>query len=248
MLSELTSMMKNKRTSLLIAGGLALVSIAPSAAASCLTASPVSIERKSASLAGTITQASKIYGVDKALIQAVIAVESCFQQRAVSPAGAQGLMQLMPATAERFGVTDSFNAKQNIYAGARYLQWLTKRFNGNLRYALAGYNAGEGRVDQYNGIPPYRETQKYVVNVLAIYNRLAPGKSNYRNDTIANGTVYFPYAPLPKKPKAAAVKVSGSRNNYRKVIVPPKPQALTAKPGRQGLAYMKDQAPHLFKK
>jgi hypothetical protein len=156
-------------------------------------------------------------------------------------------MQLMPATADRFGVTDSFNAKQNIFAGARYLQWLTKRFNGNLRYALAGYNAGEGRVDQYNGVPPYRETQKYVVNVLAIYNRLAPGKSVYRSNTIANGTVYFPYAPLPK-PKAKSEKVAASRNTYRKVATPPKPKALTEKPGRQGLAYMKEHAPHLFKR
>lgn len=245
-------MKKNKRTSLLLAGGLTLVSlgIAPSAIASCLSAGPVSIERKSANHAGIILQASKAYNVDKALIQAVIAVESCFQQKAVSPAGAQGLMQLMPATAERFGVTDSFNAKQNIFAGTRYLQWLTKRFNGNLRYALAGYNAGEGRVDQYNGVPPYRETQKYVVSVLAIYNRLAPGKSAYRSKTIANGTVYFPYAPLPK-PNAKSVKVAGSRNTYRKVVspvAPPKPKALTAKPGRQGLAYMKEQAPHLFKR
>ena len=193
-MTGLTEMIKKTHSSLLINSTITVLAltVAPSAFASCLSASPVSIERKSASHAGTILQASKTYCVDKELIQAVIAVESCFQQRAVSPAGAQGLMQLMPATADRFGVTDSFNAKQNIFAGARYLQWLTKRFNGNLRFALAGYNAGEGRVDQYNGVPPYRETQKYVVNVLAIYNRLAPGKSTYRSNTIANGTVYFP--------------------------------------------------------
>ena len=239
-------MIKHTHQKLFLLGTITLasLSIAPSAMASCLSAGPVSIERKAASIAATISQASKAYNVDKALIQAVIAVESCFQQRAVSPAGAQGFMQLMPATADRFGVSDSFNAKQNIFAGTRYLQWLTKRFNGNLRHALAGYNAGEGRVDQYGGVPPYRETQKYVVNVLAIYNRLAPGKSTYRSNTIANGSVYFPYAPLPKA-NGSAVKVVGS--TYKRVVVPPKPKALTAKPGRQGLAYMKEQAPHLFK-
>ena len=242
-------MIKHAPKKLLLVGAITLASfsIAPSAVASCLSAGPVSIERKAASVASTIIQASKVYNVDKALIQAVIAVESCFQQRAVSPAGAQGFMQLMPATADRFGVSDSFNAKQNIYAGTRYLQWLIKRFNGNLRYALAGYNAGEGRVDQYNGVPPYRETQKYVVNVLAIYNRLAPGKSTYRSNTIANGSVYFPYAPLPKA-KSKTTNTIANRANYQAVVVPPKPKALTAKPGRQGLAYMKEQAPHLFKK
>ena len=231
----------------LLSAGFIFVTLGASANASagCLNASPISIERKSAVHAGAILQASKVYSVDKELIKAVIAVESCFQQRAVSPAGAEGLMQLMPATAERFGVSDSFDAKQNIFAGARYLQWLTKRFNGNLRYALAGYNAGEGRVDQYGGVPPFRETQKYVINVLAIYNRLAPGKYVHRSNTIANGTVYFPYAPLPKtKP----VKVVAQRRFYKKAVVPTQPKALTKKPGRQGLEYMKKQAPHLFSK
>ena len=128
-------MKKINRSSLFFSSSLVLagISLAPSAIASCLSASPLSIERKSVSHAAIIDQASKTYGVDKALIQSVIAVESCFQQRAVSHAGAQGLMQLMPATAERFGVTDSFNAKQNIFAGTKYLQWLMKRFNGNIR-------------------------------------------------------------------------------------------------------------------
>lgn len=214
-------------------------------AAGCLTASPISLERKAATHAGIIAQAARQYSIDRELIQAVIAVESCFNQRAVSPAGAQGLMQLMPATADRFGVSDSFNAKQNILAGSRYLQWLLKRFNGNLRYAVAGYNAGEGRIDQYGGIPPFKETQNYVKHVIAIYSRLAPDKAVARSKTIANGTVYFPYAPLKK---------ASDRNNQATTyvnVIPPKPaplKPLTEKPGRQGIEYMRKHAPHLFRK
>lgn len=211
-------------------------------AAGCLTASPVSIERKSAKHAGVIAQAARQYKIDRELIQAVIAVESCFQQRAVSSAGAQGLMQLMPATAERFGVSDSFNARQNILAGSRYLNWLLKRYGGNLRYAVAAYNAGEGRVDQYGGIPPYRETQKYVKNVLAIYLRLAPNKVISPRNTIANGTVYYPYAPLKKD------RVKQPQTTVRVIAKPVPLKPLTAKPGRQGVEYMKKHAPHLFRK
>lgn len=213
-------------------------------AAGCLTASPLSLERKSAAHAGIISQAARQYGIDRELIQAVIAVESCFNQRAVSPAGAQGLMQLMPATAERFGVSDSFNAKQNILAGSRYLQWLLKRFSGNLRYAVAGYNAGEGRIDQYGGIPPFRETQNYVKHVIAIYSRLAPNKAITPSNTIANGTVYFPYAPLKK-----TTNNNQKRQYAARTVVKPAPlKPLTEKPGRQGVEYMRKHAPHLFRK
>lgn len=224
-----------------------LIGITQPSFAGCLTASSVSIERKSASHAVIISQAAKKYSVDRELIQAVIAVESCFQQRAVSPAGAQGLMQLMPATADRFGVSDSFNAKQNILAGTRYLQWLLKRFDGNKRYALAGYNAGEGRVDQYGGVPPYRETQNYVKNVLAIYGRLAPEKAIAPRNTIANGTVYYPYAPL-KKASLSHSKSQSQHHSQGKVLIPVAPKPLTEKPGRQGIEYMRKHAPHLFRK
>jgi hypothetical protein len=121
------------------------------------------------------------YGVDPALVHAVIKQESCYDRKAVSHADAQGLMQLIPATARRFGVVNVFNAKENITGGTKYLAWLLKRFKGNVRFALAGYNAGEGRVDQYKGIPPYRETQNYVVKVMANYRQFkglnrTPGK------------------------------------------------------------------------
>ncbi|MBB4867681.1 hypothetical protein HNP46_006600 [Pseudomonas nitritireducens] len=118
-----------------------------------------------------IEAASIRYGVDRALVRAVIHAESAFQPRAISIAGAQGLMQLMPDTAERFNVSDPFDARQNIRGGVRYLAWLLKRFNGNQTLALASYNAGEMTVDKYNGIPPYSETQTYVARVQSLTER-----------------------------------------------------------------------------
>ena len=112
-----------------------------------------------------ITAAAHEHGVDEAIVRAIIHAESAFNPNALSRVGAQGLMQLMPATARRFGVSDSFNAAQNISGGVKYLAFLLKRFNGNLTLAAAGYNAGEGAVDKYNGVPPYSETQRYVQRV-----------------------------------------------------------------------------------
>lgn len=118
-----------------------------------------------------IEAAAVLYGVDRALVRAVIHAESAFRPNAISIAGAQGLMQLMPATAERFAVNDPFDARQNIRGGVRYLAWLLKRFNGNQRLALAGYNAGEASVVEYNGVPPYAETQTYVTRVQSLTER-----------------------------------------------------------------------------
>ncbi len=112
-----------------------------------------------------ISAAAREHGVDEAIVRAIIHAESAFNPNALSRVGAQGLMQLMPATARRFGVSDAFNATQNISGGVKYLAWLLKRFNGNLTLAAAGYNAGEGAVDKYNGVPPYSETQRYVQRV-----------------------------------------------------------------------------------
>lgn len=118
-----------------------------------------------------IAAASREFGVDEAVIRAIMHAESSYNPMALSHAGAQGLMQLMPATARRFGVSDSFNAGQNIRGGVQYLSWLLKRFNGDLRLAAAGYNAGEGAVDRHGGVPPYRETQRYVERVAVLADR-----------------------------------------------------------------------------
>ena len=118
-----------------------------------------------------IYRAGQAAGVDPRFIHAVIRQESRYKNAAVSHAGAQGLMQLMPATAKRFGCDDPHDAAANIKAGTKYLAWLLKRFDGDVALALAGYNAGEGAVDKYNGVPPYDETQNYVRKIVANYGR-----------------------------------------------------------------------------
>lgn len=110
------------------------------------------------------------YAINERLVQAVITVESNFDPRAVSRAGAQGLMQLMPATATRYNVDDPFDPRANVEGGVRYLKDLLQRYAGDVRWALAAYNAGEGAVARYGGIPPYPETQQYVKRVMALYN------------------------------------------------------------------------------
>ncbi len=109
-----------------------------------------------------IDEAAKHFDVDAALVSAVIKAESDFNPREVSNKGARGLMQLMPSTAERFGVTNSFDPVANVYAGTRYLRWLLQTFDGNADLAVAAYNAGEGNVWKYNGVPPFRETLTYI--------------------------------------------------------------------------------------
>ena len=116
-----------------------------------------------------ILRASVGTQVSPALALAVIAVESAGRGDAVSSAGAQGLMQLIPATAERFGVTDSFDTSQNIRGGIQYLDWLLRHFDNDVVLALAGYNAGEGAVRRNNGVPPFAETRDYVPKVLAAW-------------------------------------------------------------------------------
>jgi soluble lytic murein transglycosylase-like protein len=118
-----------------------------------------------------IRAASRQHGVDEAIVRAIIHAESAFNPNALSRVGAQGLMQLMPATARRFGVGNPFDARQNIEGGVQYLAWLLKRFNGDLRLASAGYNAGEGAVDKYRGVPPYGETRRYVERVAVLAER-----------------------------------------------------------------------------
>lgn len=120
---------------------------------------------------GLIAGAAERYQVDDALIKAVIKAESNFNHRAVSPKGAQGLMQLMPQTASSLQVKDSFEPESNIEGGVRYLRYLLNVYKGHLPLALAAYNAGEKAVARYGGIPPYSETQNYVKRVMENYRR-----------------------------------------------------------------------------
>jgi soluble lytic murein transglycosylase-like protein len=120
---------------------------------------------------GHIRQAAALYQIPEELVRAVIKVESDFDPRAVSPANARGLMQLIPETAERMMVTDIFDPRQNVFGGVRYLRVLANLFNGDLALTIAAYNAGENAVIRHGGIPPYQETQAYVGKVLSYYQK-----------------------------------------------------------------------------
>lgn len=118
-----------------------------------------------------IRQAAALYQIPEPLVRAIIKCESDYDPRAVSPVGAQGLMQMMPETALRMQVRDAFDPRENIFGGTRYLRVLANMFNGDLELTIAGYNAGEGAVIRHAGIPPYEETQGYVARVLTYYRR-----------------------------------------------------------------------------
>ncbi|MEK6199876.1 MAG: lytic transglycosylase domain-containing protein [Psychrobacter sp.] len=144
--------------------------------------------RSSASSSGSrnsydsyIRASAQRHGVDPALMKAMMHTESAFNPNARSPVGAQGLMQLMPATASRFKVSNPWNPADNIEGSAKYIAWLMRRFNNNVEFAVAGYNAGEGNVDKYNGIPPFKETRNYVKSVMSRYHSL------YKNDSGLSG-------------------------------------------------------------
>lgn len=137
---------------------------------------------------GIIAEAAHAHQLDSGLIKAVMHTESGFNPSARSPVGAQGLMQLMPATARRFAVTNAYDPAQNVFGAAKYLKFLLKRFNYNTELALAAYNAGEGNVDKYKGIPPFRETRDYVKRVMSRYQNLYAGPVNASSTMPATST------------------------------------------------------------
>jgi membrane-bound lytic murein transglycosylase B len=158
--------------------GVDLVSSDSSSGTSSLSGSSSSVSGISSTGSDLVTteelnsyfaEASATYGVDEKLLKAVAKAESNFNPSAVSSAGAIGIMQLMPSTAAGLGVSDSFDARENILGGAKYLSQLLAKYNGDTSLALAAYNAGSARVDEYGGIPPFTETQNYVAKVLAYY-------------------------------------------------------------------------------
>lgn len=170
----------------------------------CLGGSYRALSKKSKQHDKAISKYSKKYNVPKALIKAVITAESCFNSKAVSPKGAEGLMQLMPPTARRFGVKDSFNPDSNIRGGTRYLNFLMKHFKQDLLYVIAAYNAGEGAVKKHKGVPPYKETRNYVSKVAALYKLYGRGNGELTLASVASlsnarlmRTIFVPRA-LPR--------------------------------------------------
>jgi soluble lytic murein transglycosylase-like protein len=134
-------------------------------------AATLAVEPTPAEMREMLAHAGAAHNIDDDLLASVVRAESGGQVRAVSRAGAQGLMQLMPATASDLGVQDSFKADQNIAGGTAYLDWLLVRYHDSISLALAAYNAGPAAVDRYHGIPPFAETQAYVARVIREFNR-----------------------------------------------------------------------------
>lgn len=156
----------------------------------------------------TIARQSRRHRIDPALLRAVIKVESNYNPAAVSKAGAIGLMQLMPDTAVKLNVRDPYDPEENISGGARYLRHLLDRFRGNLPLALAAYNAGERRVEQYQALPPIHETRRYVYKVLRYYDAFLFGK--YAQPARAT-TSTFRFIPSQNRPRPVAFAVAPSR-------------------------------------
>jgi len=171
---SLSNVPTDERYTVLIAAPKQTVAAAPAAAAT-VRKGQSGLARK-AGYDQIVDEVSRAYGLESALLHAVISVESRYDPKAVSRKGAAGLMQLMPQTAKRYGVADAFDPRQNLDGGARYLRDLLRMFNNNQSLALAAYNAGEHAVAKHgNRIPPYRETLHYVPRVLEFYQRYRTG-------------------------------------------------------------------------
>ncbi|KAA6462166.1 lytic transglycosylase domain-containing protein [Acidobacteria bacterium AB60] len=152
-------------------------------------AKPVEVKLTSSDLHQMLASAGTAHNVDEDLLASVVKAESNGNAHAVSPKGAQGLMQLMPGTAAEQGVQDAFRPADNVRGGAGYLDWLLQRYHDNLALALAAYNAGPGAVDKYHGMPPYRETKLYVARVIHEFNRRVKERERQAAQTRAQAAV-----------------------------------------------------------
>lgn len=161
------------------------------ASISCVPLGHSEMNRRIQTLNPIISNYAKTFGVDDGLIHAIVSVESCYDANAVSHVGAQGLMQLMPKTAESLGVSDAFNPEENLRAGIEYFSKLSKRFDYNFKMALAAYNAGPTAVEKYAGIPPYKETRNYVDKVLKIYQKNLVSPARFKPASVS--TAYKPH-------------------------------------------------------
>ncbi len=168
-----------------------LGSSVPSAALPAPTSATAPVPATSAKIDQIVDQASEAHKIDPDFINSVIRAESGFNVRAVSPKGAQGLMQLMPGTATNLGVNNAFDPQANVDGGTRYLRFLLEKYNYDVAKALAAYNAGPQRVDHYHGIPPYYETRAYVARIIRDYNRkkLAEQKAAKAQQTVTTTRV-----------------------------------------------------------
>ena len=154
---------------------------------------PQSVPPVRREVAQLVQQWAPKYSIDPALVMALISTESNFNPRAVSPKNAQGLMQLIPATAERFGVKKPFDVVESLKGGLSYLRWLMAYFKGDVALVLAAYNAGEQAVDRYRGIPPFRETQDYVKHITSVYKKAS---HPYLTELVAPSAVTLTSTPV----------------------------------------------------
>ena len=191
-----------------------------------------------------IEAAAAWHGVPIPFVRAVIQTESQFDSRAVSSVGAQGLMQLMPATARRFGVADPFDPQQNIFGGVRYLRWLLDKFGGDQALAAAGYNAGENAVVRYRGVPPYRETQGYVRKIMGILNG-----AGAEAPVVAAMASYTPGGPTAAGTAVADAETAASRGlavaarTAAKPQPPKKPRTMYRWKDSRGVPHMTEAPP-----
>jgi hypothetical protein len=188
---------------------------------------------------GHVEEASRLFQVSPDLVKAVIAVESEFDQWAVSSKGARGLMQLMPATARRFSVGDSFDARQNIMGGTQYLRVLLDQFQGDIALTLAAYNAGENAVLRYGGIPPYKETRGYVGKVQALLG----GFTTVAENATPSAAFYTPSSIASAlRPGTGAVRVSAPSSATRK-LVPARPAVYYRWRDERGVTHVAEAPP-----